>query len=1113
MKHVFVVLILFFAFASSSEDMQTALGSALAGEQSCFDGHANHSGASDFSLADAQQIDDAIPCAHLSTPPGADSLNDFTAGDAARHILYAELVRRQQMELNCKTSAMGSLAKVGTPGHDQLNLAAYNAFSRLRSEIKRLKDLAAHASGRSGTSATRILRELLSNIPFGNEPEVQAALTRLAVSLPPDLNSPQAVQTFDAAYSNAIVAASQKYANANAKLSKLYITDSRMHAGDIREDENLWRAFGASNSFEGFAANLNVHQDVRQEITCSLNARYRRGPQLVQDADYVVNGAGLAAAVTTAVFPPAAVVTAPVMTFATTYQAASAIHYTVAAVQECSNPSTRYSILMGNQCMSGNALAKSEIAESENSTCGGNIANAAMNAGGLGLEAYLAARGARAAVAAESAAGARATEPAAHDALATEAKEATSDSAGHWPLGSQNGAQAQVMDIKTAQGKIRSAWIRTRQQMRIRGIADTPENQKQIEEIFEKTLGTNGVTVVDAPHLIELRDAGVPEYIIRAHTVDHHTAAFFPGPNQNSTTQLLDRLDPENSKFVSPDQFNRNFRHFSSDNMGDGYGLARFVARNSDTIRANPELRERLRTLALQEDFGFFGNSVDLEKNDDLAALVRLNDSTHSSLPDQSFMDRVNRKLTPQSKTELDRMQSQLDQVLLGDRQLTHQLAQDFRNGVAAQIPKIERDRVPITGSDGHPSSVFMVDATKIDPTSRGPFETWRAIPEACIQMERAGGGGCTVTVKFKGSDSDAVREVVIGRYSGRGQSFTKAADGHPPVLDSFIKAEGDAVRRRLSEGHLSGDALKAAQDRLKLIESGKWQPGVGGDGLIFGPTYMTKREVQQFLERPDVLRYMEDPALAAPKAGAKAAPAGSATTKPASDAVAHQPQTPANRTTSAANPPPCDARARSPWDLVLPKAHAIPCLGKLIKARSSSTGSSASQATPATVRAHPENYVRLQPHMDQSIQQAVKSGRLKVVEVQRGSDNLTITGYRELPAEIVPGRYYAVVRMPDNSLAIGQFNYRNGVHTALAKSMGGQLRDYHNPKGLAGGGVIFYDDGAEVSGRILNYPSDENASDIAKSLRRMGIKVRSKSGERIVETNPMNRVKDADTP
>lgn len=167
--------------------------------------------------------------------------------------------------------------------------------------------------------------------------------------------------------------------------------------------------------------------------------------------------------------------------------------------------------------------------------------------------------------------------------------------------------------------------------------------------------------------------------------------------------------------------------------------------------------------------------------------------------------------------------------------------------------------------------------------------------------------------------------------------------------------------------------------------------------------------------------------------------------------------------------------------------------------------------ATPETVAANVAAYQQLRGAMRTSVVRASESGQLKVVSVTRAEDG-TITGYELLPPNIVPGRYYSAIRLPDGSIAIGEFEYRNGIHTAMSKAFGGRPRELSAPDGLACGGIIFYDTGALVGGFCRNYPGPKNLRDLSRELKRMGIRVDSRStAGRITETNPPVRRVDVD--
>jgi len=165
--------------------------------------------------------------------------------------------------------------------------------------------------------------------------------------------------------------------------------------------------------------------------------------------------------------------------------------------------------------------------------------------------------------------------------------------------------------------------------------------------------------------------------------------------------------------------------------------------------------------------------------------------------------------------------------------------------------------------------------------------------------------------------------------------------------------------------------------------------------------------------------------------------------------------------------------------------------------------------ATPETVLGNQSLYQRLQTPMQSKVLKATATGKLKVFRVTRNAEG--VNGYELLEPKIVPGRYYSAVRLPDGSIAIGEFPNRNGIHSASARAFGYQIRELGNPNGIPGGGLIFYDDGVVVSGFCRNYPSKANMDALVKSLRQMGIPVREKVPGRVKGTNEPLRGDEAD--
>ncbi len=436
----------------------------------------------------------------------------------------------------------------------------------------------------------------------------------------------------------------------------------------------------------------------------------------------------------------------------------------------------------------------------------------------------------------------------------------------------QMGAAAEPLAMEDAKQIAAAAWKSTERYLRRFQIADTPENRSRIIEVYDRALsheltplgparkvrGENGFRAVDAPQLEALREAGVPRYIIEHLTVDHHNSfgAHLPA-GVNSTTQILDMLDSSNAAFTPAAQFDRNFRNFASDNIGDAFGLARAVARNANAIRVNPELRASLRQLAVAEDFGVFGSQLDLAGNDQLAALLRLNDNTIESIgPGRTFMDRVKLDFTGETKRKIAESGPSYDRVLLPesaeDRAYVKRLADEFRTAVNNGIAQTEKLQRVILSSSGRPAPISFADLGPLPPGRQGEYEKWVTIPQLIRKRELAGGVQTERNFNISGSSGAATRTVIMANLPGRGTSMMQPVPGQTrSFMEAFVEAEKQAIEANASIIKNEGrEAEKLAQDRLNSIKNGNWRPQSRPDGgLIFGTTYMTSEQLHQFVE------------------------------------------------------------------------------------------------------------------------------------------------------------------------------------------------------------------------------------------------------------------------
>lgn len=455
-------------------------------------------------------------------------------------------------------------------------------------------------------------------------------------------------------------------------------------------------------------------------------------------------------------------------------------------------------------------------------------------------------------------------------------------------LGSRGGARGNPVSIARALDASESAWAKTQRYMRQNGIADTPENRERILEVFDgflsremSPLGTrarqirdsNSLRIVDAPQAEQLANRGVPRYVIDHVTIDHHNgfgAALRPG-QENSTTQILDLLDPATPGAPTREAFNARFRNVASDNVGDAFGLARATVRNADRLRADPALRARIREVALAEDFKVFGPQLDLAADDTVAATLRLND-TLIPKTERTFADRVSESFGPRTRRAIEDAGPDYDRVLFpktqADRDYVRQLASEFRTGVDDGIRRAETARIPVNTPDGESAPIYLGDTTALNAQANGTFEGFVTIPQYVRRIEANGAPPIERNFTFSGSDSAPTRSMFFANMPGRGTSMLTAPNGGRSFADVFVEAEKNAIVKRLAEGRLPAEAQTAARQRLDQIQAGTFRPQSRPDGsLLFGPTYMSSSELRAFVQSEDALRALGYGQRAAPRA------------------------------------------------------------------------------------------------------------------------------------------------------------------------------------------------------------------------------------------------------
>lgn len=434
----------------------------------------------------------------------------------------------------------------------------------------------------------------------------------------------------------------------------------------------------------------------------------------------------------------------------------------------------------------------------------------------------------------------------------------------------------QAIDIETAQSATRSAWTKTQLYMKKYNIENTPENQQKISEVFDGFLSReltplgperqfrrdNGLRIVDAPFAEKLNDGitdakdKIPDYIINRITVDHHNSFGKNLPKgTNSTTQILDMLDPKSSAYVPPDKFEKMFGKFASDNVGDGYSEARAVVLNHKMIRANPAIIPELRELTQDIDFNVFGTQLDLSKKDKLAAVLKLNDQTIPKVQNTG-MDRVSHKLTDQSKAELDNLQTNLNRVLFpktqADLDYTKSLANDFRSNISQRIEIASNAKVDLPSSNGTTSPIYFADVTQAQDKA-GVFGGWAVVPQYLKKME-AQGVKYESNFTISGPETAPTRTMILAHLPARGKNMDVPVPGQSQAfVDAVTIAERNAVQARINSGELRSNptALTAAQARLAELQKPGAKAFQTRDGaLIFGQSYMKAKELEEFLRR-----------------------------------------------------------------------------------------------------------------------------------------------------------------------------------------------------------------------------------------------------------------------
>lgn len=150
--------------------------------------------------------------------------------------------------------------------------------------------------------------------------------------------------------------------------------------------------------------------------------------------------------------------------------------------------------------------------------------------------------------------------------------------------------------------------------------------------------------------------------------------------------------------------------------------------------------------------------------------------------------------------------------------------------------------------------------------------------------------------------------------------------------------------------------------------------------------------------------------------------------------------------------------------------------------------GGSAERASLENVGRDPGSYQALTGTTLSRVEELAKSGRLRLVDVQPG-DGSTL---RDLPVRLVPGRYYVAVRTK-NGIVLTDYSLRHGGHRMLTRELGLPAPRKLDTPGTSVGGAIFYDDGVSVSGQALRYPNEQNAADLARTLKSMGFRILEK--------------------
>ena len=310
-------------------------------------------------------------------------------------------------------------------------------------------------------------------------------------------------------------------------------------------------------------------------------------------------------------------------------------------------------------------------------------------------------------------------------------------------------------------------------------------------------------------------DAVLPLRLSAAITVDHHGVfgeilASAGRGHDNTSTQILNEMHS-----LSPEQFDAKYRVVVTDNVADAAGTAVALIRWADVIRQDHRLEQRLRKLVLEEDWSIFGTSLDLQRHDEMAALLGAYDQhIRAAHPPGAIITSDRIFFLPDDKQQelFAALQVDIDRILFSEepQDAAHRqaLADAFRQSVEATKAEVARARVPV----GEGSRVLLFDADPVQRASVGPFSGW--LGSVAYAREAAFHDGVNyireIGISSKGQDA-------VGPKFGYMVStfFGVRLNSLVPVALGLIEAEQQKILRLMDSAGANKTLLQSDLDAL----------------------------------------------------------------------------------------------------------------------------------------------------------------------------------------------------------------------------------------------------------------------------------------------------------